>query len=156
EITVKREAHGLVSRWLHDALRVGDEVEIEAPHGTFFFTGAEAENVVLIGGGVGITPMMSAARYLTETGWSGQGHVILSFRTPRVFIFRADIAALETRNTHLSVTVAMSRPGDEPWDGAVGRIDAALLAAAVPDIAMRRTHLCGPPPMMDAVKTALV
>jgi ferredoxin-NADP reductase len=31
EITVKREDHGLVSHWLHDELRVGDEVEIEAP-----------------------------------------------------------------------------------------------------------------------------
>src|SRR5262249_33273058 len=35
EITVKREPQGLVSRWLHDELKVGDEVEIEAPNGTF-------------------------------------------------------------------------------------------------------------------------
>src|SRR5262249_56515297 len=72
EITVKREPHGLVARWLHDELRVGDEVEIEAPNGTFVFNGTQAESVVLIGAGVGITPMMSAARYLIETGWSGK------------------------------------------------------------------------------------
>ena len=41
EITVKREDHGLVSRWLHDVLQPGDEVEIEAPNGTFTFTGKE-------------------------------------------------------------------------------------------------------------------
>lgn len=57
EITVKREVHGLVSRWLHDELRIGDEVEVEAPNGTFCFTGKQAGSVVLIGGGVGITPM---------------------------------------------------------------------------------------------------
>jgi ferredoxin-NADP reductase len=34
EITVKREDQGLVSRWLHDELDIGDEVEIEAPNGT--------------------------------------------------------------------------------------------------------------------------
>jgi ferredoxin-NADP reductase/Fe-S-cluster-containing hydrogenase component 2 len=156
EITVKREEHGLVSRWLHNELKVGDEVEVEAPHGTFFFTGKEADSVVLIGGGVGITPMMSAARYLTETGWPGKVHVILSFRAPRDFMFREELAALATRNVHLSVTVAMSRPGDEPWGGTIGRIDAALLATAVPDIATRRVHLCGPPAMMDAVKATLV
>ena len=39
EITVKREDQGLVSRWLHDELEPGDEVEIEAPNGTFHFTG---------------------------------------------------------------------------------------------------------------------
>jgi ferredoxin-NADP reductase/Fe-S-cluster-containing hydrogenase component 2 len=156
EITVKREDQGLVSRWLHDELRVGDEVEIEAPNGTFIFSGKEADSVVLIGGGVGITPMMSAARYLAETGWSGKVHLILGFRTPRDFIFREELAQLEARNANLSVTVAMSKSGDAPWSGAVGRIDRALLASAVPEIASRRAHICGPPPMMDAVKAALV
>ena len=50
----------------------------------------------------------------------------------------------------------MSSPGDEPWSGAVGRIDATLLASAVPDIATQRVHICGPPSMMDATKAALV
>jgi Fe-S-cluster-containing hydrogenase component 2 len=92
EITVKREDHGLVSRWLHDELAAGDEVEIEAPNGTFYFDGKNAGSVLLIGGGVGITPMMSAARYLTETGWPGVVHLILGFRAPGDFIFRGEIA----------------------------------------------------------------
>jgi ferredoxin-NADP reductase len=156
EITVKREDQGLVSRWLHDELNVSDEVEIEAPNGTFFFSGEEAESVVLIGGGVGITPMMSAVRYLTETNWLGKVYLILCFRAPRDFIFRKELAELEARNANLKLTVTMSSPGDEPWSGAVGRIDAALLASAVPDIATRRAHICGPPSMMDAIKAALV
>ncbi len=156
EITVKREEHGLVSRWLHDELRIGDEVEIEAPNGTFCFTGKETESVVLIGGGVGITPMMSVARYLTETRWPGKVYLILGFQAPRDFIFRGEFAELRSRNANLSVTVTMSRPGDEPWSGAVGRIDAALLASAVPDVVTKRAHICGPPQMMDAVKAALV
>ena len=156
EITVKREDYGLVSRWLHDELRLGDEVQFEAPNGTFCFTGKEAQSVVLIGGGVGITPMMSVARYLNETRWPGKVYLILGFQAPHDFIFREEIAELESGNANLSVTVTMSRPGDEPWSGAVGRIDAALLASAVPDIPARRAHICGPPQMMDAVKAALV
>jgi len=156
EITVKREDRGLVSRWLHDELRVGDQVEIEAPNGTFFFREEEAKSVVLIAGGVGITPMMSVARYLTDTSWSGKVHLVLGFRAPREFIFREELAELEARNANLSVTVTMSRLGDEPWRGAVGRIDAALLASAVPDIVTQRVHLCGPPSMMEAVKAALI
>ena len=50
----------------------------------------------------------------------------------------------------------MSKPGDEPWPGVVGRVDASLLGWAVPGIATRRAHICGPPPMMDATKAALV
>jgi ferredoxin-NADP reductase len=156
EITVKRESHGLVSRWLHDDLRVGDEVEIEAPNGTFVFTGREAESVVLIGGGVGTTPMMSVARYLTETGWSGKISLVLGFRTPGDFIFQEELKHLEGRNANLSVIVAMSNPGDETWSGVRGHIDAALLASAVQDITSRRAHICGPPAMMSAVKAALL
>jgi ferredoxin-NADP reductase/Fe-S-cluster-containing hydrogenase component 2 len=156
EITVKREDHGLVSRWLHDELAAGDEVEIEAPNGTFYFDGKNAGSVLLIGGGVGITPMMSAARYLTETGWPGVVHLILGFRTPGDFIFRGEIARLEARNPNLRVTVTMSRPASEAWSGRKGQIDAALLAQTVPDIVSHRTHICGPPAMMDAVKSALV
>ncbi len=156
EITVKREDHGLVSRWLHDELRPGDEIEIEAPNGTFYFTGKDAESIVLIGGGVGITPMMSAARYLTETGWPGTVHLILGFRTPSDFIFQDEIAGLEARNPNLRVTATMSRPDGAGWSGRRGQIDAALLAVAVPDIAAHRAHICGPPAMMDAVKEALI
>src|SRR5438552_7408129 len=94
EITVKREEHGLVSCWLQDGLNPG-EIEIEAPNGTFYFTGKEADCVLLIGGVVGITPMMSVARYLTETGWSGIVHLILGFRSLRDFVFRNEITELE-------------------------------------------------------------
>jgi ferredoxin-NADP reductase/Fe-S-cluster-containing hydrogenase component 2 len=155
EITVKRESHGLVSRFLHDEMRVGDDVKVEAPNGTFSFNGAQADRVALIGAGVGITPMMSAARYLAETGWPGKVSLILGFRAPRDFIFREEVEALRARNPNLSVTVTMSNPGSETWAGRRGHIDAGLLAS-VEDIARRRVHVCGPPPMMDAVKAALL
>src|SRR6516162_7129709 len=122
EITVKREDHGLVSRWLHDELRLGDEVELEAPNGTFVFSGNEAESVVLIAGGVGITPMMSAVRYLTDIAWPGKVFLVIGFRAPRDFIFREEIAELKARNANLSVTITMSSPGNESWSGHVGRI----------------------------------
>jgi ferredoxin-NADP reductase len=146
----------LVSRWLHDELKQADEAAIEAPNGTFYFTGKDTESVVLIGGGIGITPMMSAARYLIETGWTGIIYLILGFRSPSDFIFQDEIAKLEARNPNLRVTVTMSRPDGAAWNGRNGQIDAALLAAAVPEIASHRAHICGPPAMMDAVKSALI
>lgn len=155
EITVKREPRGLVSRWLHDELKVGDEVEVEAPNGTFVFNGEQAGSVVLIGAGVGITPMMSVTRYLTETNWPGKVSLLLGFRTPRDFIFREELEQLKGRNPNLNVIVTMSNPGDEAWSGKRGRIDAAMLES-LKDIATCRAHICGPPSMMDAVKGALV
>jgi ferredoxin-NADP reductase len=61
EITVERAPQGVVSRFLYDELKVGDEVEIEAPNGTFAFDGGQAESVALVAAGGGITPMVSVA-----------------------------------------------------------------------------------------------
>jgi ferredoxin-NADP reductase/ferredoxin len=156
EITVKREPYGLVSRWLHDELQVGDEVEIEAPNGTFIFTGEQAERVVLIGGGVGITPMMSVVRYLTERNWTGRITLLLSFRSLRDYIFREEIEKLKVRNSNLDVIVTMSGYAEEAWPGIRGRITSALLASSVQGISTSRTHICGPPSMMESVKATLL
>ncbi len=156
EITVKREAQGFVSRWLHEGVRPGDALEVLAPNGTFTFNGNEEESVVLIGGGVGITPLMSVARYLTESGWPGDIHLILSFRKPGDYLFKEEIAALQLRNGRLNVAVIMSDPRNEQWSGPTGHIDTSFLASTVPNIGARRVHLCGPPAMMEAVTTALI
>jgi len=58
--------------------------------------------------------------------------------------------------SNLSVTITMSGPRDERWSGHVGRIDAAMLASTVPDLAAHRIHVCGPSPMMDAVTAELI
>ena len=154
EITVKREPQGLVSRWLHDELRVGAEVEIEGPNGTFVFTGQQARSVVLVGAGVGITPLMSVTRYLTQTAWPGRISLILGFRSPRDFLFRTELEELQARNPNLNVIATMSNPGEETWTGRRGRIDTTLLRPAVLDAAASRAHICGPPAMMDDVKAA--
>jgi ferredoxin-NADP reductase len=98
-------------------LKIGDQVEIEAPNGTFIFPETEANSIVLVGAGVGVTPMMSITRYLTDTGWPGNIHLVLGFTAPRDFIFRGELDDLKARNRNLSLTVTMSRPGDEPWSG---------------------------------------
>ena len=66
EMTVKREERGVASRHLHDAVREGSLLDVSAPAGRFTFTGTEAESIVLIAGGVGITPLMAKIRYLTD------------------------------------------------------------------------------------------
>lgn len=156
EITVKRETNGLVSRWLHDAATPGALLEVVAPNGTFTFTGEEEQSIVLIGGGVGLTPLMSVTRYLTDTSWPGDIHLLLSFRSPREYPFQEEIAALQARNSRLRVAATMSDPKVEEWTGARGRMDKAFLASAVPNIATQRVHLCGPLAMMNAVTAALL
>ena len=58
-ITVKREPGGRISNWLHDTVEVGDEIDVAAPAGEFFLDPTDKKEIVLLSGGVGLTPMMS-------------------------------------------------------------------------------------------------
>jgi ferredoxin-NADP reductase len=156
EITVKREAQGVVSGYLHDKVKEGDELQISAPSGRFTFTGIEANSIVLIGGGVGITPLMSVIRYLTSRGWPNEIVLLDCFREPRDFIFREELEYLQRRNPNLRVIAAATRRGREPWIGLEGRFTKEIIAYSLPKIASHRIHLCGPPPMMEGIRGILL
>ena len=155
ELTIKREPQGLCSRFMHDAVSVGDELQVQTPLGRFYFNGTTADRVVLMAGGVGITPMMSALRYLTAHCWPGRIHLLFFVKTPDDIIFREEIERLEVQfdnvNTHISVT----QPGETGWKGATGRVSAEMILSVVPDIASYPVHICGPQAMMDAAKAEL-
>ncbi|MBY0406507.1 MAG: 2Fe-2S iron-sulfur cluster binding domain-containing protein, partial [Rickettsiales bacterium] len=156
ELTIKREQHGLESRYMHDHTKTGDLLEITAPSGKFFFTGKEADGIVLIAGGVGITPMMSILRYLCDRSYSKQIHLLYAARTPSDIIFREECLYLARRHANVHVDVIVSAMDGTAWEGAVGLMTPDFIVKAVPDITQHRIHLCGPPPMMDAVKIALL
>ena len=155
DLTIKREPRGAVSRHIVDLLKVGNLVEAGGPVGKFTFDGTEAESVVLISAGVGITPMVSIARYLTERAWPGDIFFIHTCRTPADYIFADQIAALVQRNPRLHVTVTSTKPEGTNWQGPRGRLTRELLAQTVPDLVSRRIHVCGPPTMMEATKAIL-
>ncbi len=155
ELSVRREPRGAVSRHIHDLLKVGDLIEAGGPVGRFTFSGAEADSIVLIAGGVGVTPMMSITRYLTERAWAGDIFFIYSCRTPTDVMFADEVAALQRLNPKLHVAVTISSAGGTDWKGPRGRISKELLTQTVPDLASRRIHLCGPPPLMDSIKAIL-
>ena len=155
ELTVRREPRGAVSRHINDLLKVGDQIEAGGPVGKFTFTGTEADSIVLIAAGVGITPMMSITRYLTERSWAGDIFFLYTCRTPSDFIFANEVAALQRLNPKLHVAVTISQAEGTDWKGARGRITKEWLTQTVPNLASRRIHLCGPPSMMDSTKAIL-
>ncbi len=155
DLTIRREPRGAVSRHIDDLIRVGSLIETSGPVGKFTFTGAEADSIVLLSGGVGITPMMSITRYLTENSWPGEIYFLFACRTPADIIFADKMPSLEYANPRLHVAVAISSPAATDWTGFRGRITKEWLTETVPDLASRRVHLCGPVPMMDSAKALL-
>jgi glycine betaine catabolism B len=155
ELTIKREERGLSSRHLHDAVHIDSLLDVQAPAGRFTFTGTEAESIVLIGGGVGITPLMAKIRYLTDLGWPGNIYLVFSVKTERDIIFRGELDAMRLRHPNLQVTVTLTRDERPGWAGERGRISGAMLEQAVPNIATHRVHICGPTEMTEPTRKML-
>ena len=156
EITVKHEEYGLVSSYLHQQVHVGELLQITAPSGRFTFAEPDGESIVLIAGGVGITPLMSIIRYLTDRSWKGDIYLFFSCKNKRSIIFREELEYLQERYPNLHVFIFLTRPEGPLKDTySSGRMTKELLDQHVPDIATRRVHICGPPKMIDAVSQML-
>ncbi|PPD10199.1 MAG: FAD-binding oxidoreductase [Methylocystis sp.] len=155
EITVKHAPGGAVSGFLHQKVKAGDLIGVSGPYGKFSFRGTEAASIVLIAGGVGITPLMSALRYLTDQGWAGEIFLIYACATREDIIFREELEYLVRRHPNLHVTVVLNKETSAEWTGPRGYITKDLLRQSVPNLMARRVHLCGPPPMMEALKSIL-
>ena len=156
EISVKRAPDGWASKHLHDTVMEGDKLKIGAPAGKFYFAGHESERVVLIAGGVGITPMMSIVRSLTDRCWTGDIYLMFSVRKRNDVVFETELRELEKRFPNLHVLVTLSEEPDAAWDGARGFISKDLIQKFVPDLKQGPVLVCGPDPMMTAMRKILV
>jgi ferredoxin-NADP reductase/DMSO/TMAO reductase YedYZ heme-binding membrane subunit len=156
EISVKRTTDGYGSRHLHEAWREGQRVKVSAPAGKFIFAGHESDRVVLIAGGIGITPMMSVVRSLTDRGWRGDIYLLFSVRRVRDVVFHDELAYLQARFPNLHVRIIVSRDPETRWDGPRGQITRDIIAGFVPGLAHGPALLCGPDPMMAAMRAILV
>ena len=148
EISVKRAANGYGSKHLHDTWREGARVHVSAPAGKFFFAGDEAERVVLVAGGIGITPMMSVIRSLTDRGWKGEMHLLYSVKKVEDVAFREELAYLQARFANLHVKIHVTSES--------GHLTRELVEGFVPKLAHGPVMLCGPDPMMTAMRALFV
>jgi ferredoxin-NADP reductase len=148
EITVKRVPDGYASHFLHDAVVEGDRIAVSAPAGVFVFAGHEAERIVLLAGGVGITPMMAVVRSLTDRSWAGAIHLLFSVREERDVIFAAELEHLQRRfrNLHVEIVVSSQR----------GHITREIIERHLPGLKGGPIMMCGPGPMMVAMRELLV
>ena len=148
-ISVKRE--GRVSQFIHDQLREGDLIEARAPAGAFVLDAQQERPLVLLAGGIGITPLLAMLRHVVYEGWRQQRirpvTLFYAARSKAERAFDGELADLlaAAQGAIRLVRVLSDTSGAEPgvdYDTA-GRIDMALLTRylAFDDYAF---YLCGP------------
>ncbi|KKD61864.1 hypothetical protein RN22_04075 [Grimontia sp. AD028] len=153
-LTIKRDPAGLVSRFMHDRLSIGDRLSCTSPGGNFdLYSIKPRRKIVMLTGGAGITPAMSMLRYLYDMRATENEVIFIhSARTPDDIIFR-DETLLMSKQSHTKVHYVCAQHAEPGMEN--GFLSKEILQRIVPDIHDSTILTCGPTPYMDAVKSML-
>jgi predicted ferric reductase len=148
--TVK--AFGAFTSGLHD-VQPGQTVYLDGPWGNFTPDRHPARGLVLIAGGVGITPMLSTLLTLEDRSDPRPRWLFYAARDEQSLTCRGQLDALASAEG-VTIVYVLSKPSAD-WAGERGHIDAALLERLLPaDRAELQFFICGPEGMMDAAEAA--
>jgi ferredoxin-NADP reductase/MOSC domain-containing protein YiiM len=163
-ISVKREAHGTVSRYLHDTLLSGATVEAAAPRGDFTLTDGDGP-VVLVSAGIGATPVLAMLRHLAAQHTTREVWWLAAARDATEHPFAAEAHALLATLPHARERVFYSRAaasqapdGSAVDDVATSVTTGRLTAEVVAGLGLPATataYVCGPDAFMAAMREAL-
>lgn len=162
-ITVKREAApgsspGRASNWLHDHALPGTLLHVSPPAGDFFLDPMDPGPVVLVSGGVGLTPMLSMVEAIVRAGSAKPIWWIHGAMDGRVHAMRDHVRALRAKAQAMTVATFYAQPLERDVQGRDfehrGLITGAWLAANTP-LSDATYYLCGPRPFLRSLVSGL-
>ena len=152
-VTIKRAA-GAGSGLFHTQVGEGDILDVRAPAGNFFLEPADPDPVVLIAGGIGITPLISMLHMLAHQQSRRVVWFFYGVRHGGDHLFRKELAALAQANPNVQLRICYSQPGPDDREGedyqVKGRATVELLQSVLPSNNYH-FYYCGPGPMMEAL-----
>lgn len=148
---------GRSSSHFHDHVGPGDVLQVRAPSGHFHIERSQAP-VVLIGGGIGITPMLSMLNWCMAEQPEREVWYFHGVRNGEELIMRPEIEALAEAHPNLHVRFCFSNPRPSEVSGRnyhhAGRIDVGMLRMEL-GLKPYEFYICGPTPMMETLVSAL-
>jgi 3-ketosteroid 9alpha-monooxygenase subunit B len=146
KITVKRVPDGRASNWICDHVRPGITLDLSPPAGSFTPASLD-DDLLLLAGGSGITPVMGIIKSVLASG-TGTVRLLYANRDVTSVIFAAELAALHQRYGDRLTVVH--------WlDSERGAPSAGSLAALLTAYAGREAFVCGPEPFVILAQKAL-
>jgi propane monooxygenase reductase component len=148
EFVIKVYPDGLFSHFLDTTLQVGDRLQLSGPYGVFTLREGD-DDLVFIGGGAGMAPILSLLRSMAERGLTRKATYYYGARGRRDLCFEGELRALEDTLPGFRYIPALSEAPDEAWDGETGLITDVVKRHAG-GLARVHAYVCGPPPMVEA------
>lgn len=141
---------GVMSDYLRERCQVGDTLQLEAPLGAFYLRQVERP-VVMAAGGTGLSAFLGMLDTLAEQGCQQPIHLLHGVRQAADLCEQARIEGYSKQLPGFRFTPVVSEPGEADWSGARGYVPEHLDADALREQPCD-LYVCGPPPMVDAVK----
>jgi len=133
--------------------KVDDFLIFKGPFGKFFFNDEIKNDIILIGGGLGVTPLMSLIRYCNNKKLPNKVNLIYSVKTPADIVYKDELKQIEGEYQKFRYTITVTRPQPEHnWKGRTGRIDLDLLKQNIDKVENYLYYLCGP---LEFVKSTI-
>jgi ferredoxin-NADP reductase len=157
-LTVERIDDGEVSPYLTDELRAGDKLELRGPIGGYFVWETQfGGQLLLVGGGSGIVPLMAMLRHRAAAGSDAPTRLLYSARALADVIYRDELANLAQSSPMLEVAQTLTRAQPPGWTGYARRIDTQMMRdIAWPVEQQPLIYICGPTPFVETAAASLV
>ncbi|NKB70984.1 MAG: 2Fe-2S iron-sulfur cluster binding domain-containing protein [Candidatus Latescibacteria bacterium] len=149
-ITIKRLQPGLASNYFHQEVEEGDILAVKTPSGHFFLENGREKPIVLLGGGVGITPVLSMLNAQVAQQSYLETWFFYGVRNSNEHIFRDHLDHLVKKHSNLNMHICYSQPTTADLRNPYHRerISIPLLKKLLPSNNYD-FYLCGPPSMMS-------
>ncbi len=153
QITVKRINDGFVSDYILDNWAVGDEVIAYAPEGNLTYSPLrDAENIVAVAGGSGITPFLSLARAIDQGDEECTLTLLYGCRTSDEILFKTELDLLSEKNEKINVVYVLSHSEEDGYEK--GFVGADIIKKYAPE-GDYSIFVCGPGGMYKYLETEL-
>jgi propane monooxygenase reductase subunit len=155
EFVIKVYPGGLFSSLLDERLKPGDRLDLTGPFGVFTLREGTDEDLIFVGGGAGLAPILALLRSMAERGIDRRAVFYYGARTRRDLCFIPELRALEEKLGNFRFVPALSEPTEgDGWDGEVGLVT-DVVRRHEKDLRRAHAYLCGPPPMVEAAMPLL-
>jgi len=150
EFIIKIYPDGLFSNFLDTGVAVGDQLEITGPFGVFTLRDNPGADLIFLGGGAGMAPILALLRTMAERGIDRKATFYYGARRRKDLCFEKELTALAETLPNFRYVPALSEPEDgDGWDGATGLIT-DVLRRLESTLDGADAYVCGPPPMVEA------
>jgi phenol/toluene 2-monooxygenase (NADH) P5/A5 len=157
ELNVALVDGGAATSWLHQQLKVGDELSFSGPYGRFFVRQSRSDPMLFLAGGSGLSSPKSMILDLFEKQETRPVTFIYGARNQTELYYRELFEELQQEHENFSYLPVLSdEPEPSGWSGARGFVHEAAKAHFDGKFAGQQAYLCGPPPMIDACVTVLM